>query len=97
MAAGSPTSIPAAQAWAVSRQNPSRSGGDAPGQGGLEDAGQLGDIGAQPEAAPGRVLEDDHRRVRTVVDLGEGQGEPVGQPAGARPPRRRRGASRRAR
>ena len=31
------------------------------------------DIGAQPEPAPRRVLEDDHRRVRTVVDLGERQ------------------------
>ena len=61
MAAGSETSIPAAQACAVSRQKPIRSRGRPRGRGRLGDAGQLRRRRAQPEPAAGRVLEDDHR------------------------------------
>ena len=45
--------------------------GDAASGGGLGDLGQLGDVRPEPEPAARRVLEDDHRRVRPVVDLGE--------------------------
>ena len=97
IAAGRPRSIPAPQACAVSRQNPTRSGRDVPGRDGLGDRGQLGDARPEPEAAPGRVLEDDHRRIGGLVHLGHDEGEAVGQPPDAGFGARPRDASRRGR
>ena len=64
MAAGSPRSMPAPQAWAVSRQKPSRWRGTPARVGGVGDGGQLLDVRAQAPAATGRVLEHEHRARR---------------------------------
>ncbi len=79
VAAGSDRSIPAAQAWAASRQKPSRSRS-------MPCARQASAMSAssvtfvpRPKPLPGAVLEHDHRPIGRPVDLGRHQGEPVGQ------------------
>ncbi len=80
MAAGSDRSIPAAQAWAVSRQNDDPVTGDAASGGGLGDVGQTGHVHPETEAAPRRILEDDRWRIGSAIDLGEHERKPVRQP-----------------
>ena len=72
-------------------------GRQATSGGGLRDPRQLVDIHPEPEPAPRRVLEDDHRRVGAVVHLGQDEREAIGQARGAGRPRPTPDASRRGR
>ena len=63
----------------------------------VEDVGELRDVRPEGEPAAGRVLEDDHRGVGAVIDLGEGQRQAIGQTLRAGRDARRPDATRRAR
>ena len=64
MASGSPTSMPAPQACAVSRQNPTRSAGTPRASRASAMAGELVEVDAEAPAAARRVLEHEHRCAR---------------------------------
>ena len=58
--------VAGAQAWAVSRQKPTRSVGSPARGDRLGDGGQLVDVDAHAEPAAGRVLEDEVARRRVA-------------------------------
>ena len=84
VAAGSPTSMPAPQAWAVSRQNATRSRAMPRAATASAMPASSSTVDAEAAAAPGRVLEDDRPVVASSaasVDLGaRAQADAVGEP-----------------
>ena len=77
-------SYPAPQAWATSRQKPTRSSPMPRARDRLRQGGKLLHGRAQPEPAARGVLEDDHRGLRGLLHLGERPRHAVGEAIDAR-------------